>query len=101
MLSSHEYAKAVDVWSIGCSFAEVLTSKILFPGENYIQQVNLIIEKRGTPDDETMKIISNENAKAYIESLPFQEKPPVASYIENDNKEALDLIDLMLNFNSN
>lgn len=32
MLSSHEYTKAVDVWSTGCSFGEVLTSKVLFPG---------------------------------------------------------------------
>lgn len=36
MLSSHEYSKAVDVWSIGCSFAEVISGKVLFPGENYI-----------------------------------------------------------------
>jgi serine/threonine protein kinase len=66
MLSSHEYTKAVDMWSIGCSFAEVLSGKVLFPGENYIQQVNLIINACGTPDDETMKLISNENAKKYI-----------------------------------
>jgi len=32
MLSSHEYTKAVDVWSTGCSFGEVLTGKVLFPG---------------------------------------------------------------------
>lgn len=36
MLSSHEYTNAVDVWSIGCTFAEILSKKVLFPGENYI-----------------------------------------------------------------
>ena len=50
MLSSHEYTNAVDVWSIGCTFAEIVSKKVLFPGENYIDQVNLIIEKRGTPN---------------------------------------------------
>jgi len=50
MLSSHEYSKAVDLWSLGCSFAEILNGKVLFPGNHYIEQVNLIISARGTPD---------------------------------------------------
>lgn len=37
MLSSHEYAKSVDVWSAGCTLGEVLTGKILFPGQHYIE----------------------------------------------------------------
>jgi mitogen-activated protein kinase 1/3 len=37
MLSSHEYSKAVDVWSAGCSFAEIVSGKILFPGKHYIE----------------------------------------------------------------
>lgn len=37
MLSSHEYSKAVDVWSAGCSFAEIMNGKILFPGQHYIE----------------------------------------------------------------
>lgn len=53
MLSKHEYTKKVDVWSVGCTFAEVLTGKILFPGENYIEQVLLQIKLRGSPDDAT------------------------------------------------
>ncbi len=51
MLSSHEYTRSVDIWSAGCSFAEILTGKVLFPGQNYIEQINLIIDLRGTPDD--------------------------------------------------
>jgi serine/threonine protein kinase len=36
MLSSHDYSQAVDIWSAGCSFAEAMCGKILFPGEHYI-----------------------------------------------------------------
>lgn len=32
MLSSHEYTKSVDMWSVGCTLGEVLTGKFLFPG---------------------------------------------------------------------
>jgi serine/threonine protein kinase len=53
MLSSHEYSKAVDLWSAGCSFAEIMSGKILFPGQHYIEQINLIINLRGTPDAKT------------------------------------------------
>lgn len=45
MLSSHSYSSSVDVWSIGCTLAEIITGKVLFPGENYIEQVNIILEK--------------------------------------------------------
>lgn len=54
MLSSHEYTKAVDVWSTGCSFGEVLSGKVLFPGQNYIEQIVLIINMRGSPDQHTL-----------------------------------------------
>lgn len=39
MLACHEYAKPVDVWSVGCIFAELLGRKPYFPGEDYIDQV--------------------------------------------------------------
>jgi serine/threonine protein kinase len=70
MLSSHEYTNAVDVWSIGCTLAEIISGKVMFPGENYIDQVNLIIEKRGTPNKDVINSISNANARSYVESLP-------------------------------
>ena len=87
------------MWSIGCSFAEVMTGKVLFPGENYIQQVNLIIEKRGTPDRETMAMVSNENAKKYITSLEEKQKINLSEIIPSANKLALDLLDKMLDLN--
>ena len=37
MLSSHEYTKAVDMWSAGCSLAEIISGRILFPGQHYIE----------------------------------------------------------------
>jgi tRNA A-37 threonylcarbamoyl transferase component Bud32 len=39
MLACHEYSKPIDVWSVGCIFAELLLRKPYFPGDDYIDQV--------------------------------------------------------------
>ena len=43
MLACHEYDKPVDVWSTGCILAELLARKPYFPGDDYIDQVSLIL----------------------------------------------------------
>ena len=43
MLACHEYDKPVDIWSTGCILAELLNRKPYFPGENYIDQVSLLL----------------------------------------------------------
>lgn len=42
--------QAVDMWSVGCVFAEVITGAILFPGQSDIEQLGLIFDTMGTPD---------------------------------------------------
>lgn len=39
ILSASEYTKAVDIWSIGCIFAELLGRTALFPGKDYLEQI--------------------------------------------------------------
>jgi serine/threonine protein kinase len=39
MLACHEYSKPIDIWSIGCIFAELIQRKPYFPGDDYIDQV--------------------------------------------------------------
>ncbi len=49
ILSPKDYKSAIDVWSVGCIFAEMLGRKPLFPGNDFIHQLNLINEVVGTP----------------------------------------------------
>lgn len=44
----------IDIWSIGCIFAELLTGKVLFPGKDYVHQMDLIVGVLGTPKNETL-----------------------------------------------
>lgn len=41
MLSCHKYSKPVDLWSVGCIFAELILRKPYFPGDDYIDQVSV------------------------------------------------------------
>lgn len=69
MLSSNEYDSKVDLWSAGCTLGEVMSGKIMFPGQHYIEQINLIMNLRGTPDEATKEQITNEYALKYVDSL--------------------------------
>jgi len=49
-----QYTPAIDLWSIGCIFAEVLLGKPLFPGKSVVHQLDLITDLLGTPSHETI-----------------------------------------------
>ena len=51
LLSCAEYTAAIDVWSVGCIFAELLGRKPLFPGKDYVHQLNLITRVIGSPSE--------------------------------------------------
>eukprot|EP00408_Alexandrium_pacificum_P008215 CAMPEP_0171230010 /NCGR_PEP_ID=MMETSP0790-20130122/39176_1 /TAXON_ID=2925 /ORGANISM="Alexandrium catenella, Strain OF101" /LENGTH=256 /DNA_ID=CAMNT_0011696209 /DNA_START=11 /DNA_END=777 /DNA_ORIENTATION=- len=53
LLGTKTYTAAVDIWSIGCNFGELLNKKPLLPGKAEEHQLHLICELLGTP---TLKI---------------------------------------------
>mmetsp|Transcript_35970 Transcript_35970/g.94614 ORF Transcript_35970/g.94614 Transcript_35970/m.94614 type:complete len:413 (+) Transcript_35970:54-1292(+) len=98
MLSWKEYTKAIDVWSVGCIFAELLGRKALFPGKDYIHQLNLITDVIGTPNEEDIDSIESEKARRYISSLPYKPPIPPERIYPNANPEAIHLLQQMLVF---
>ncbi|GIX97984.1 cyclin-dependent kinase 2 [Caerostris darwini] len=53
LLGIKEYSTPVDIWSMGCIFAEMLTKRPLFPGDSEIDQLFRVFRTLGTPDEET------------------------------------------------
>lgn len=49
LLGAAEYDSSVDVWSLGCVFAELAIGMPLFPGNNEIDQIFKIFKVLGTP----------------------------------------------------
>lgn len=52
LLGAKNYCTAVDMWSLGAIFAEMLTRKALFPGDSEIDQLFRIFRTLGTPGEE-------------------------------------------------
>ena len=84
---------------MGCSLAEMITRKTLFPGEHYIDQINKIIDICGTPDEETMALMTNDYAKKYVSEIPFKNKTPFSALIKYENPLTIDLLEKMLQLN--
>ena len=49
LMGSKDYNTSVDMWSVGCIFAELVTKKALFPGKNEEDQLLKIFKIMGTP----------------------------------------------------
>lgn len=49
LLGASEYANEIDIWSIGCIFAEMVTKKPLFAGDSECDQLYRIFRILGTP----------------------------------------------------
>jgi len=47
-----EYSTPIDVWSLGCIMAELLTKEVLFPGKSELDQVGRIMALLGPPTAE-------------------------------------------------
>ncbi|KAJ8113357.1 hypothetical protein OPT61_g4494 [Boeremia exigua] len=99
MLTFKEYTKAIDVWSVGCILAEMLSGKPLFPGKDYHHQLTLILDVLGTPTMEDYYGIKSRRAREYIRSLPFKKKIPWKAMFPKTNDLALDLLERLLAFN--
>ena len=69
---SHSYGAAVDLWSTGCILAEMILRAPLMAGNDYLNQLQLIIQTLGTPTDAEMATLENEHARQYVRRLPEQ-----------------------------
>lgn len=52
LLGQRTYSTAVDMWSVGCIFAEMLTGEPLFPGEGEADQIMKIFKVLGAPNED-------------------------------------------------
>lgn len=101
LLLANAYTKAIDLWSIGCIFAELLGRRIMFPGTSYVDQLKVIVEIVGTP--KTFSFCDNPIARRYAGRQFLIQNPHVpkvdwAQIFPEANPDGLDLLDRLLQF---
>ncbi|WCJ25663.1 Protein kinase superfamily protein [Euphorbia peplus] len=65
LMGSTSYGVSVDLWSIGCVFAELLIGKPLFKGRTEVEQLHKVFKLCGSPSDEYWKQSKLSNATAF------------------------------------
>ncbi|XP_011656640.1 mitogen-activated protein kinase 15 isoform X1 [Cucumis sativus] len=93
-----KYTPAIDIWSIGCIFAELLTGKPLFPGKNVVHQLDLMTDFLGTPNAEAIARVRNEKARRYLSSMRKKKPVPFSQKFPHADPLALRLLERMLAF---
>ncbi|KAJ5283489.1 hypothetical protein N7505_001469 [Penicillium chrysogenum] len=77
MLTWKRYSEKVDIWSAGCIFAEMILARPLFQGEDHINQFCVITQLLGSPPEEMVANVTNQNTLSFIRSLPKQTRKPL------------------------
>ena len=98
MLTWQKYDTEVDIWSVGCIFAEMIEGKPLFPGKDHVHQFSIITELLGSPPPDVIDTICSENTLKFVQSLPHKEAVPFTERFKGVDPDAIDLLSKMLVF---
>jgi len=93
LLGGKQYATAVDIWSIGCIFAEMVMRVPLFPGDSEIDELFRIFRTLGTPTEEMWPGVSA--YRDFKPSFPKWAPRPLSRVVELE-ADGLDLMAQML-----
>ncbi|XP_029401734.1 cyclin-dependent kinase 3 isoform X2 [Mus pahari] len=96
LLGSKFYSTAVDIWSIGCIFAEMVTGKALFPGDSEIDQLFRIFRTLGTPSEATWPGVSQ--MPDYQSSFPKWNRKELEEIVPSLGPEGKDLLLQLLQY---
>ncbi|CCW71867.1 unnamed protein product [Phytomonas sp. Hart1] len=91
------YTNAVDVWSLGLIFAELIVGRTLLPGSDYIKQLMLIMNLLGTPSGEDLEVLSPE-ARTFLAAQPKHPARPFKELFPMATPEVCDLLSKLLVF---
>jgi len=96
LLGGKQYSTPVDIWSIGCIYAEMVTRCPLFPGDSEIDQLFRIFRCLGTPNEEMWPGVSQ--FADYKTTFPQWSPVPLKTVVEGLDELGLDLLSKMLTY---
>ncbi|PHZ16920.1 Pkinase-domain-containing protein [Rhizopus microsporus ATCC 52813] len=97
LLGAKEYTTAIDMWSVGCIFAELLNNEPLLPGRSELDQLDKIFKLLGRPSEEIWPGYS-ELPHAKNISPAYQPYSTLRSKFTNLTQAGLDLLSKLLTY---
>ncbi|KAJ6442024.1 cell division control protein 2 [Purpureocillium lavendulum] len=94
LLGGRQYSTGVDMWSVGCIFAEMCTRKPLFPGDSEIDEIFKIFRILGTPSEDLWPGVTS--YPDFKSSFPKWQRDFASPICHNLNDKGLDLLEMML-----
>jgi mitogen-activated protein kinase 7 len=99
ILSPTQYTKALDIWSVGCIFGEILGRKVVFKGKDHIDQLQRVFSILGTPEDALLESICSKRVLKYIQQWRRKPKTSLQKLFPHAEPSAMLLMDQLLEFN--
>jgi len=99
LMGSRKYSTPVDIWSVGCIFAEMVTSLPLFPGKTDADQLQKIFKVLGTPSETTWPTITE--LPDWKTDFTQYEQQPWSNYVEKLEPAGVELLSKMLQYDPN
>ena len=99
LYGSRNYTEAVDLWSVGCIFGELLNNSPIFPGENDIDQLGIVIKILGSPNERNWPGV---HELPDFRKITFPDTEPVdfKLIVPDATEEAVDLFQSLVKYNS-
>jgi cyclin-dependent kinase 7 len=96
LFGAREYSGSVDMWGVGCIFAELMLRMPYLTGMNEIDQLGKIFHALGTPTEDAWPGMAS--LPNYIE-FTANTAPPLSAIFSAASEDALDLLAKLLKYN--
>ncbi|KAK4280901.1 hypothetical protein QN277_012457 [Acacia crassicarpa] len=92
LYGSDDYGLEIDLWSLGCIFAEILTLEPLFPGTSDIDQLSRIIDVLGNLNEEVWPACSKLPDYEKISFTKVENPPGIEGCLPNRLPDEVSLV---------
>jgi len=96
LMGSRKYSTPVDIWSVGCIFAEMVNGRPLFPGSADDDQLQKIFKILGTPSESFWPTIAE--LPDWKPDFPVFEPRPWESIVPELDTDGIDLLSKLLEY---
>ncbi|CAO3611471.1 unnamed protein product [Cunninghamella blakesleeana] len=98
LFGAKEYSYAIDIWAVGCIFAELMLRTPLVAGDSDMDQLTKIFHALGTPTENDWPGLTT--LPDYIQFKHFP-KVPLHQYLTAASDDAISLLEKMIVFDPN